>query len=326
VESARNGSQEVMYLPIVRAFGFLRRHHDVSRQREATALSQLITDYERVAEAIRFIEAQVAAQPSLAEIADHVHLSPYHFQRLFSRWAGISPKRFLQALTVAHAKQMLDAFPSLLEVSGQLGLSSASRLHDHFVQLEAVTPGEYRRRGAGMDISYGVSETPFGFAFVAASNRGICQLGFLESRDFSHELERLAGSWPEAKLIENHEDMRRHAKSLFSHQHSPDRPLSLLVSGTNFQVVVWRALLNIPAGKLVSYAQLANVIQRPDAVRAVGNAVGANPVAFLIPCHRVIHSSGKLDGYRWGGTRKRALIAWESADPDISQPSSGRQG
>jgi AraC family transcriptional regulator of adaptative response/methylated-DNA-[protein]-cysteine methyltransferase len=326
MKSARNGSQEVMYLPIVRASGFFRRHHDAGRQRETTVLSQLIKDYERVAEAIRFIEAQVTAQPSLAEIADHVHLSPYHFQRLFSRWAGISPKRFLQALTVAHAKQLLDACTSLLEVSGQLGLSSASRLHDHFIQLEAVTPGEYRRRGAGMDISYGVAETHFGFAFIAASDKGICQLGFLENRDCSHELERLAKRWPEARLLENHADIHRLAKSLFSHQGSPDRPLSLLVSGTNFQINVWLALLNIPEGKLVSYAQVAKAIQRPDAVRAVGNAVGANPIAFLIPCHRVIHNSGELDGYRWGGIRKRALIAWEAVDPDADQALSNGQG
>jgi AraC family transcriptional regulator, regulatory protein of adaptative response / methylated-DNA-[protein]-cysteine methyltransferase len=289
-------------------------------------LSQLMTDYERVAEAIRFIEGQVTAQPSLAEIADHIHLSPYHFQRLFSRWAGISPKRFLQALTVEYAKQLLDTSPSLLEVSGQLGLSSASRLHEHFIQLEAVTPGEYRRRGAGMDIRYGVAETPFGLAFIATSDRGICQLGFLENSDCADELERLEKSWHEARLIENDADIRRLAKSIFSHEGGTNRPLSLLVSGTNFQINVWRALLNIPEGKLVSYAQVADVIGRSDAVRAVGNAVGANPVAFLIPCHRVIHSSGKLDGYRWGGTRKRALVAWESADPDIDQVLSNGQG
>lgn len=323
MNSARNGSPEVMCLPIVRTSAVFCRNHETGQLKEITVLSQLMTDYERVAEAIRYIEEQVTAQPSLAEIADHVHLSSYHFQRLFSRWAGISPKRFLQALTVAHAKQLLDASPSLLEVSGQLGLSSASRLHDHFIQLEAVTPGEYRRRGAGMTIRYGVSETPFGLAFIAASDRGICQLGFLENRDCAHELERLEKSWPEAKLIENHKDMRRLAKSIFSHEGGPDRPLSLLVSGTNFQINVWRALLNIPEGKLVSYAQVADAIRRPDAVRAVANAVGANPVAFLIPCHRVIHSSGKLEGYRWGGIRKRALIAWESVDPDISQPLSG---
>ena len=289
-------------------------------------MSQLMTDYERVAEAIRYIEVQVTAQPSLAEIADHVHLSPYHFQRLFSRWAGISPKRFLQALTVEHAKKLLVTSPSLLEVSGQLGLSSASRLHEHFIQLEAVTPGEYRRRGAGMAIRYGVTETPFGLAFIAASDRGICQLGFLETGDCTHELERLEKKWPKARLIEDHVGMRQRAKPLFTHEGGPDRPLSLLVSGTNFQINVWRALLKIPEGRLVSYAQVADAIQRPDAVRAVGNAVGANPVAFLIPCHRVIHSSGKLDGYRWGGTRKRALIAWESADLDVSGALSGGQG
>lgn len=281
-------------------------------------MDKAMTDYERVAKAIRYIEAHVSGQPSLEEVAAHVHLSPYHFQRLFSRWAGISPKRFLQALTVQHAKGLLQVSSSLLEVSDHLGLSSASRLHDHFVNLEAVTPGEYRRRGAGMDIAYGVAETPFGLTFIAAGNRGICQIGFLESADAAQELKRLAEHWPDANLTEDQAAIRRLAKSIFSHEGSPDRPLSLLVSGTIFQINVWRALLNIPTGKLVSYAQVAAAIQRPDAVRAVGNAVAANPVAFLIPCHRVIHSNGKLDGYHWGGTRKRAMIAWESSVQDAS--------
>jgi len=273
-----------------------------------------MTDYERIASAIRYIEEHVHEQPGLAEVAGHVQLSHYHFQRLFSRWAGVSPKRFLQALTVEHAKRLLEESLPLLEISGQLGLSSSSRLHDHFVTLEAVSPGEYKQQGAEMEIVYGVSETPFGFAFVAASKRGICRIAFLEHEDSSDEVQRLKTIWAKANLVEDTEAIRSLADSLFSNRGKPNRPLSLLVSGTNFQINVWRALLNIPSGSLVSYAQLASSIGRPGSARAVGNAVGANPVAFLIPCHRVIHASGKIDGYRWGSTRKRAMIGWESAD------------
>jgi AraC family transcriptional regulator of adaptative response/methylated-DNA-[protein]-cysteine methyltransferase len=272
-----------------------------------------MTDYERVASAIQYIEEHIHEQPGLEEVAEHVRLSPYHFQRLFSRWAGISPKRFLQALTVAHAKQLLDESLPLLEVSDQLGLSSSSRLHDHFVTLEAVTPGEFKQQGADMEIVYGASETPFGLAFLAASKRGICRMAFLDNENLSSEVDRLKAIWPRATLVEDAEAIMSLADSLFIKQRKADRPLSLLVSGTNFQVQVWRALLNIPTGSLVSYAQLASSIGRPGSARAVGNAVGANPVAFLIPCHRVIRASGKIDGYRWGSTRKRAMIAWESA-------------
>lgn len=273
-----------------------------------------MSDYDRVASAIEYIQENIRRQPELEEVAEHVHLSPYHFQRLFSRWAGVSPKRFLQALTVEHAKQLLDESLPLLEISDQLGLSSSSRLHDHFVNLEGVTPGEYKEQGADIEIVYGVAETPFGFAFVANSKRGVCRLAFLGNEDPSDEVRRLEAIWSKASLVENPDAIRKISDAVFSNTRKPDRPLSLLVSGTNFQINVWRALLNVPSGSVISYAQLASGIGRPGSARAVGNAVGANPVAFLIPCHRVIHASGKLDGYRWGSTRKRAMIAWESVN------------
>lgn len=273
-----------------------------------------MSDYDRVASAIEYIQENIRRQPELEEVAEHVHLSPYHFQRLFSRWAGVSPKRFLQALTVEHAKQLLDESLPLLEISDQLGLSSSSRLHDHFVNLEGVTPGEYKEQGADLEIVYGVAETPFGFAFVANSKRGVCRLAFLGNEDPSDEVRRLEAIWSKASLVENPDAIRKISDAVFSNTRKPDRPLSLLVSGTNFQINVWRALLNVPSGSVISYAQLASGIGRPGSARAVGNAVGANPVAFLIPCHRVIHASGKLDGYRWGSTRKRAMIAWESVN------------
>lgn len=273
-----------------------------------------MSDYDRVASAIEYIQENIRRQPELEEVAEHVHLSPYHFQRLFSRWAGVSPKRFLQALTVEHAKQLLVESLPLLEISDQLGLSSSSRLHDHFVNLEGVTPGEYKEQGADIEIVYGVAETPFGFAFVANSKRGVCRLAFLGNEDPSDEVRRLEAIWSKASLVENPDAIRKISDAVFSNTRKPDRPLSLLVSGTNFQINVWRALLNVPSGSVISYAQLASGIGRPGSARAVGNAVGANPVAFLIPCHRVIHASGKLDGYRWGSTRKRAMIAWESVN------------
>jgi AraC family transcriptional regulator of adaptative response/methylated-DNA-[protein]-cysteine methyltransferase len=272
-----------------------------------------MSDYDRIARAIQYLEQHVQQQPSLEEVAEHVNLSPYHFQRLFSRWAGISPKRFLQVMTVHHAKQMLDESFPLIEVSDQLGLSSSSRLHDHFVTLEAMTPGEYQRMGVGMEIVYGLAESPFGLIFVAFSQRGVCRLAFLDNEEPAPEIERLHTIWPESILKNDPEAAKRLADQIFHSPEGLDRPLSLLVSGTNFQIQVWRALLDIPMGKLASYTQVASSIGRPGSARAVGNAVGANPVAFLIPCHRVIHGSGKIEGYRWGGTRKRAMIAWESS-------------
>ena len=272
-----------------------------------------MTDYERIAAAIDFIVRRANSQPGLNEIAAHVHLSPFHFRRLFCRWAGVTPKKFLQVLTLERAKQLLGEARPLLEVSDTLGLSSASRLYDHFVQLEAVTPGEFKLGGAGLTIEYALHDTPFGKAFIATTPRGICRFAFLEGTELDAHLDSLRKQWPHALLRENFPRTLAVIKSMFDGESKSDRPVSLHVSGTNFQVSVWKALLQIAPAKVASYSQVANTVGRPGSARAVGQAVGANPVAFLIPCHRVIQQSGRLGGYHWGETRKQAIHAWESA-------------
>jgi AraC family transcriptional regulator, regulatory protein of adaptative response / methylated-DNA-[protein]-cysteine methyltransferase len=272
-----------------------------------------ISDYDRIAHAISFIRDRVDHQPTLQEIAGHVNLSPFHFQRLFCRWAGVTPKRFLQVLTLERAKQLLEESRSLLEVSDSLGLSSGSRLYDHFVHLDAVTPGEYKMGGAGLAIDYGVHDTPFGNAFIAVTSRGVCKFSFLQSTKSNGQLAALEKSWPHATIHEDRQRTLAVTTTMFSGEKRLDRPLSLYVSGTNFQISVWRALLRIPPGTVASYSQVAHAIGHPNAARAVGLAVGANPVAYLIPCHRVIQQSGNLGGYHWGETRKHAIHAWESA-------------
>lgn len=272
-----------------------------------------MSDYDRIAQAISFIASHANEQPSLDEIAAQVNLSPYHFQRMFCRWTGTTPKRFLQVLTVERAKQLLLESGSLLEVSDAVGLSSGSRLHDHFVQLEAVTPGEFRKRGEGMDIEYGVHATPFGDAFIGVTGRGICALEFADGGQSGQGLQRLSDTWPQARLSENVRATGQVVESIFDEPAQINRPLSLYVHGTNFQVNVWKALLRIPPGRVVSYSQIATAIGRPRAARAVGMAVGDNPIAFLIPCHRVIQQNGGLGGYHWGETRKQAIHTWEAA-------------
>ncbi|BBL75864.1 bifunctional transcriptional activator/DNA repair enzyme AdaA [Methylomagnum ishizawai] len=272
-----------------------------------------MSDYERIAKAIDYIVQRADEQPALDEIAAHVHLSPFHFQRLFSRWAGVTPKRFLQVLTVERAKRLLRESRTLLEVSYAVGLSSGSRLYDHFVQLEAVTPGEFKTGGRGIEIGYALGETPFGRAFIATTARGVCSLEFLDGSDPVTPLENLRRKWPGAVLKENQYRPGSILERLFGGKPIGAGPLSLHVGGTNFQTMVWKALLRIPPGKVVSYAQVADAVGRPGAARAVGQAVGGNPVAFLIPCHRVIQQSGRLGGYHWGETRKHAIHAWETA-------------
>ena len=272
-----------------------------------------MSDYERIASAIAFITSRVNSQPTLKEIAAHLHLSPFHFQRLFCRWAGVTPKRFLQVLTLERAKQLLMESKPLLEVSDTLGLSSGSRLYDHFVHLEAVTPGEYKLGGAGLTIEHAVHDTPFGKAFIGITPRGICNFSFVEDGEIDERLADLYNRWPHAMVQENRQQTLAVVKAMFSGGGKLDRPLSLFVSGTNFQITVWKALLQIAPGTVASYSNIANAIGHPKAARAVGLAVGANPVAFLIPCHRVIQQSGRLGGYRWGETRKHAVHAWEAA-------------
>lgn len=271
-----------------------------------------MSDYSRIEKAMTYMSEHVSGQPTLEEVAAHVHLSPFHFQRVFCRWAGTTPKRFLQALTLERGKRMLKEAHALLDVSHNVGLSGSSRLHDHFVQLEAVTPGEYKRNGHGVVIEYGYHQTPLGQVFVAITQRGICRLGFVDYTSADEPLAELHKDWPMGSLTSNDQSTRYVIDALFSEQPDWQRgPLSLHVAGTNFQVAVWRALLRIPPGKLASYSQIAGALGYPKASRAVGNAVGANPVALLIPCHRVIRQSGALGGYRWGITKKQMVQTWE---------------
>ena len=269
-----------------------------------------MSDYERIERAIAYIADHVVEQPRLEDVAAHVHLSPYHFQRLFRRWAGTTPKRFLQVMTLERSKQLLDESRSLLDLTGAVGLSSSSRLHEHFVRLEAMTPGEYGRLGEGLAIRYGCHETPFGNVLIALTARGICRVAFVDGDNFADCLAELETSWPRAALHRN-DAATLHVAEAMAGGTPPAEPLTLQVSGTNFHLAVWRALLTIPPGTIVSYARLADALGRPQSARAVGNAVAANPIAVLIPCHRVIRSSGALGDYRWGQARKRTIQAWE---------------
>ncbi|MDO8909897.1 MAG: methylated-DNA--[protein]-cysteine S-methyltransferase [Pseudohongiella sp.] len=272
-----------------------------------------MNDYQRIAKAIDFLSQRVQQQPTLEEVAAQVHLSPFHFQRLFCQWAGISPKRFLQIMTLENAKSLVSEDSSLLETSDRLGLSSTSRLYDHFVALEAVTPGEFKSGGHGLNIDYGLHMTPFGELLVAKTQRGICKAAFTETEGTKAEIEQLHQQWPNAVIVENHMSTTEIARSVsaLSSGIKPTGKLSLHISGTNFQVAVWRALLNSGPGDTLSYSAIADSIQKPESVRAVANAVGANPVALLIPCHRVIRKSGALGGFRWGEQRKRVIRFYE---------------
>lgn len=271
-----------------------------------------IATYHRIAQAIAFLRAHQAEQPDLATVAQHVGLSEAHFQRVFTQWAGVSPKRFLQYLTVEYAKARLAQTKSLLDLSLEAGLSGPGRLHDLFVSLEAMSPGEYKAGGAGLTLHYGIHETPFGLVLLAQTARGICHLQFLaDLEDPTHDIRQ---TWPQAELIEAAAATQEGCDRIFTPaQSSPPAPLTLWVKGTNFQIQVWRALLNIPPGHLTTYQALATCLGRPTAARAVGNAVGKNPIAYLIPCHRVLRESGELGGYRWGVERKAALLGWEAS-------------
>lgn len=278
-----------------------------------------MSDYDRIAKAMLYIADHWSEKPSLATIASQVHLSPYHFQRLFCRWAGITPKRFQQVVTLEYGKHLLDETRSLLEVSESLGLSSSSRLHEHFVQLEAVTPGEYRRKGEGLSILYGIHATPFGEVFIAKTPRGICRLAFLDVEPLDDQLAALAHIWPLAQYTRDDGVADEIVAQLFRPGHR-QRPLSLHVAGTNFQIAVWKALLRLPYGGVASYGQIAKHLDQPKAARAIGNAVGANPVALVIPCHRVIQQSGALGNYHWGKARKQAIQVWERAKLSPGDP------
>jgi AraC family transcriptional regulator of adaptative response/methylated-DNA-[protein]-cysteine methyltransferase len=272
------------------------------------------TDYQRIAAAIAYLEEHHQEQPSLDELAAHLGLSPYHLQRIFTRWAGISPKRFLQYLTVEHAKGLLAEFHNLLDVTYETGLSSPGRLHDLFVTVEAMTPGEFKQGGTGLDIVYGVHDTPFGSCLLAITARGVCGLSFLNGGGLDAELAALQARWPHARLALGPAETAPVVERVFGDPGLAEtRPISLLLSGTNFQIRVWDALLRLLPGNVCTYEDVAHAIGQPSAARAVGAAVGANHVAYLIPCHRVIRKSGAIQDYRWGATRKKAMLGWEAA-------------
>ncbi|MGD8853486.1 MAG: methylated-DNA--[protein]-cysteine S-methyltransferase [Gammaproteobacteria bacterium] len=271
------------------------------------------TDYARIEAAIRFIRENLASQPTLDEVAAHAGLSPHHFQRLFRRWAGLSPKRYLEHLTVERAKPLLRARASVLETGYAVGLSSPSRLHEQFVTVEATSPGEYKRAWAGVEIRYGVTPGPFGDMLIAHTRRGICLLAFVDDETSVGELERLRHLYGLARLQRDPAAARRVAEAVFAGQGKDPYPVQLGVRGTNFQVSVWRALLRIPPGAVASYSAVAKAIGRPAAVRAVAGAVAANPVHYLIPCHRVLRADGSLGGYRAGPQTKQKLLDWEAS-------------
>jgi len=282
----------------------------------STRTERNTTDYHRIERAIRYLDTASPVRPSLDDVARHVGMSPFHFQRLFMRWAGISPKRFSQVLSLEHAKARLRDSRNLLDATWDAGLSSSSRLHDLFVNLEGVTPGEYRQAGLGLRIAAGFHDTPFGECLLATTERGICGLTFVTgTREAA--LAELADRWPGAVIEERPRETARIAHRVFAALEVRDPeglvPLGLLVRGTNFQVKVWRALLRIPTGTVATYEDIARSIGAPRAVRAVGTAIGRNPVAWLIPCHRVIRATGALGSYRWGNERKRVMLAWEAS-------------
>lgn len=272
-------------------------------------------NFSRIEQAIRFLTENVTAQPDLDEVAAQVHLSPFHFQRLFTDWAGISPKRFLQFLTTDFLKNRLSNTANLLEATDLAGLSSPSRVHDLFVTLEAVTPNEYKTGGENVEIAYGFHETPFGKCFIALTERGICGLSFIQIDNELAIFNDFKKKWLNADFEKNEVKTALIINQIFNAPPSVlNTPkLHLLVKGTNFQVKVWEALLKIPTGSLSTYQTIAELAGSPNAVRAVGTAVGSNPIAYLIPCHRVIRKEGKIGEYHWGENRKKALIGFEMA-------------
>jgi AraC family transcriptional regulator of adaptative response/methylated-DNA-[protein]-cysteine methyltransferase len=271
-------------------------------------------DYQRIEQAINYLGQSFREQPDLSEVARRVHLSEYHFQRLFRRWAGISPKRFLQFLTVEYAKKLLDQSSDLLRVTYDSGLSSPGRLHDLFVNTEAVTPGEFKKRGEGVEITYGVHSSPFGDCLLATTERGICSLSFISTLGRARAIKQLKSKWPKARFRENPRATQPLFNQIFnSTKNGKPRKVNLFLQGTNFQIKVWQALLKIPSGSMLSYEDVATMIGKPGASRAVGNAISQNPIAYVIPCHRVIRKVGAIGDYRWGSARKKAILVWEAA-------------
>lgn len=271
----------------------------------------MTSDYDRIASAITYIQDNFRKQPSLDEVARHISLSPFHFQKLFTQWAGVSPKKFLQFLTIGHAKNMLRAeHATLFDSALEAGLSGTGRLHDLFVSIEGMTPAEFRNGGSSLTINYTFSQTPFGMVIVASTSRGVCYLAFAD--DEQHAFHHLQQQFPNAEYRKRSDEHQVKALSFFNKEECSEK-LQLHLKGTPFQMKVWEALLKIPMGRISTYLQIAGSISNAKASRAVGSAVGDNPVAFIIPCHRVIRSTGDFGEYHWGPVRKTAIIGWEAA-------------
>ena len=293
--------------------------------------AQNFQDYQRVRSAIEYLNQHRQTQPDLQDIAREVGLSAPHFQRLFKRWAGLSPKEFLQAITVDHARKLLRDSSSLLEASYELGLSGPGRLHDLFIDHEGMTPGDYKSGGEGLDIRYGFHDSPFGLALLMITDHGLCGLAFADAQDDRREtLEDMTRRWPKAHYLEDQNQTAPYAKKIFSNtgSHQPE-PIRIVLIGTDFERQVWEALMQIPVGRAVTYSDLAEHVGSPKAARAVGSAVGRNPISFVVPCHRVLRKGGELGGYHWGLTRKKAIIGWEmgrtgSMGPDGSEREEAR--
>lgn len=268
--------------------------------------------YKRIAEAIGYIQKHFKDQPNLDEVAEKVHLSPFHFQRLFTDWAGVSPKKFLQYISVEHAKRVLkDKHATLFDAASETGLSGTGRLHDLFINIEGMTPGEYRNGGQELTINYSYAETRFGNMIVASTAKGICYMAFED--DSRKALDGLKRHFTKAAFRQMEDTLQQNALYIFTHDWARLPEIKLHLKGTEFQLKVWETLLKIPMGELVTYGKIATKLENPNASRAVGTAIGSNPVAFLIPCHRVIQSTGAFGGYMWGPTRKAAIIGWEAA-------------
>lgn len=272
-------------------------------------------NFERIRDAIGYINNNFKSQPGLEEIADHLHLSPSHFQRIFTEWAGVSPKKFLQYISVSHAKSILqNNQASLFDTAYEVGLSGTGRLHDLFINIEGMTPGEYKNGGGNLSINYNFERSPFGKIIIASTPKGVCYMGFAEDeQQVFGELLRL---FPNARYTRTSDPIQKTAVSIFEMDWNKLEKIKLHVKGTDFQLKVWETLLKIPSGKLTTYGDIAKSIDNPKASRAVGSAVGDNPVSFIIPCHRVIRSTGIIGEYHWGSSRKSAMIGWEKAAED----------
>lgn len=272
-------------------------------------------NYKRIAKAIDFIRNNFKEQPTLNEVAETVHLSPYHFQRLFTEWAGVSPKKFMQYISVEYAKQLLkERQATLFDTAQETGFSGTSRLHDLFINIEGMTPGEFKNGGENLTINYSFAESPFGPLLVASTPKGICHMSFIQ--DEARAFEGLKSRFPKAQYRQMLDKNQQDGLFIFQHDWAKLDQIKLHLNGTPFQLKVWETLLKIPMGNLSTYGSIAQKINQPKASRAVGTAIGSNPVAFLIPCHRVIQSSGQLGGYMWGPTRKSAIIGWEAAQTE----------